>query len=247
VAPVVTSVTVAYLARNLRPIVSEITVHPPGVVFQRPFSSEEGAIAGLDETIADARRPPGGDPAAGTPTMGRRMFSRGLQTIGWKAEDPDADRLQFSLHYRREGEDTWRLLRDQLTDPLFVWDTTSVPDGRYLIRVTASDALTNTPDRVMTGDRDSGAIDVDNTPPVIAITITGVRVAIRVRDAHSGVHRVDYSLGGQSWQALRPLDGLADSREEQFEVTLPSAADATRLVIRASDVMQNVTSAVAGR
>ena len=74
----------------------------------------------------------------------------------------------------------------------------------------------------------------------------GVRVAIRVTDAHSGVHRVDYSLGGQSWQALRPLDGLADSREEQFELTLPSAADAARLVIRASDVMQNVTSAVAG-
>ena len=247
VAPIVTSVTVAYLARNLRPVVSEITVHPPGVVFQRPFSSEEGAIAGLDETIADARRPPGGEPAAaGATTLGRRMFSRGLQTIGWKADDPDADRLQFSIHYRREGEDTWRLLRDHLTDPLFVWDTTSVPDGRYLIRVTATDATSNTPDRVMTGDRESGAIDVDNTPPVIATTITGLRVAIRVTDTHSGVHRVDYSLGGQSWQALRPVDGLADSRDEQFELTLPSAADAARLVIRASDVMQNVTSAVPG-
>ena len=247
VAPVVTSVTVAYLARNLRPVVTEITVHPAGVVFQRPFSSEDGAIAGLDEAIADARRPPGGtDPAAGATTLGRRMFSRGLQTIGWKADDPDADRLQFSLHYRREGESTWRLLRDQLTDPLFVWDTTSVPDGRYLVRITASDASSNTPDRVMTGDRESGAIDVDNTPPVISATVTGTRVAIRVTDAHSGVHRVDYSLGGQNWQALRPLDGLADSREEQFELTLPSAADAARLVIRASDVMQNVTSAVAG-
>jgi hypothetical protein len=247
VAPVVTSVTVAYLARNLRPIVSEITIHPAGVVFQRPFSSEEGAIAGLDESVADARRPPGAvDPAAGTTTLGRRMFSRGLQTIGWKAEDPDADRLQYSVHYRREGEDTWRLLRDQLTDTLFVWDTTSVPDGRYLVRVTASDAASNTPDRIMTGDREGGAIDVDNTPPVIASTITGVRVVIRVTDAQSGVHRVDYSLGGQSWQALRAVDGLADSREEQFELTLPSAADAARLVIRATDVMQNVTSAVAG-
>jgi hypothetical protein len=247
VAPVVTSVTVAYLARNLRPIVSEITIHPAGVVFQRPFSSEEGAIAGLDESVADARRPPGAvDPAAGTTTLGRRMFSRGLQTIGWKAEDPDSDRLQYSVHYRREGEDTWRLLRDQLTDTLFVWDTTSVPDGRYLVRVTASDAASNTPDRIMTGDREGGAIDVDNTPPVIASTITGVRVVIRVTDAQSGVHRVDYSLGGQSWQALRAVDGLADSREDQFELTLPSAADAARLVIRATDVMQNVTSAVAG-
>lgn len=247
VAPVVTSVTVAYLARNLRPIVSEITVHPPGVVFQRPFSSEEGAIAGLDDTIAEARRPPGGDSAAGgSATLGRRMYSRGLQTIGWKAEDPDSDRLQFALFYRREGEDTWRLLRDQISDPLFVWDTTTVPDGRYLLRVTASDTTSNTPDRVLTGDRESAAIDVDNTPPVITITTTGSRVTIRVSDAQSGVHRVDSSLGGQSWQALRPIDGLADSRDEQFELTLSSPADATRLVIRASDVMQNVTSAVVG-
>ncbi len=248
VAPVVTSVTVAYLPRNLRPVVSEITVHPPGVVFQRPFSSDEGAIAGLDEAVADARRPPGGDPAApGTSVAGRRMFSRGLQTLGWKADDPDTDRLLFALHYRREGEAAWSLLREGLADPLFVWDTTSVPDGRYLMRVTASDALSNTPERVLTGDRESATIDIDNTPPVITVTVIGTRVAIRVTDAHSGVHRVDYSLGGQTWQLLRPLDGLADSRDEQFEVTLPTAGDAARLVLRASDVMQNVTSAVAGR
>ncbi len=248
VAPVVTSVTVAYLPRNLRPVVSEITVHPPGVVFQRPFSSDEGAIAGLDEAVADARRPPGSDPTAtGASVAGRRMFSRGLQTLGWKADDPDADRLQYALHYRREGEAVWSLLREGLADPLFVWDTTSVPDGRYLMRVSASDVWSNTPERVLAGDRESTAIDIDNTPPVITMTVTGSRVAIRVTDAHSGVHRVDYSLGGQAWQLLRPLDGLADSREEQFDVSLPTASDAARLVVRASDVMQNVTSAVAGR
>ncbi|MCR4374760.1 MAG: hypothetical protein NUW22_07910 [Acidobacteria bacterium] len=246
-APTITSVTTAYLPRNLRPLVTEMTVHPAGVVFQRPFSSEEGAIAGLDDAVADARRPPGGDPnTAGAPTLGRPMFQRGLQTLAWKAEDPDADRLQFALHYRREGDTTWRLLRDHLNEPLFVWDTTSVPDGRYLTRVTAIDALSNTPDRALTGDRESDAVDVDNTPPVITLTVTGARVAVRVTDGHSGVHRVDYSIGGQEWQALRPVDGLADSREEHFEITLPTAADAARLVVRAVDVMQNVTSSAAG-
>lgn len=248
IAPTLTSVTVAYLPRNLRPAVTEITVHPAGVVFQRPFSSEDGAIAGLDDAVADARRPPGGDPgAAGAPTLGRRMFQRGLQTLAWKADDPDTDRLQFAMHYRREGEATWRLLREHLTDPLFVWDTTSVPDGRYLMRVTATDALSNTPDRVLTGDRESDAIDVDNTPPVITVTVTGLQVTVRVTDGHSGVHRVDYSIGGQEWQALRPADGLADSRDEQFEITLTVAADAARLVVRAMDVMQNVTTHAALR
>jgi hypothetical protein len=245
VAPTLTSVTVAYLPRNLRPTVTEVTVHPPGVVFQRPFSSEEGAIAGLDDLIADARRPPGGDPSPQT-SLGRRMFQRGLQTFAWKAEDPDTDRLQYSVSYRREGEATWRLLRDHLSDQLFVWDTTSVPDGRYLVRISATDVLSNTPDRALVGDRESGTVEVDNTPPVITTTITGTRVTVRVTDGQSGVHRVDYSLGGQEWLALRALDGLADSRDEQFEITLPTAADAARLVVRAVDVMQNVTSVAAG-
>jgi len=238
---VLTSVTVAYLPRNTRPSVTEITLHPAGVVFQRPFSSDEGAIAGLDDQVADSRRPPGTD--ASTPaSLGRRMFQRGLRTFQWKAEDADADRLTFDLHYRREGETTWRDLRAGLADALFVWDTTSVADGRYFVRVTASDALANTQDRVLTGQRESDAVDVDNTAPVITATVTGLRVEIRVADGHSGVHRVDYAIGGQAWQTLRPLDGLADSREERFELTLPSADAAGRLVIRATDVMQNVTS-----
>jgi hypothetical protein len=236
-----TSVTVAYLPRNTRPSVTEITLHPAGVVFQRPFTSDEGAIAGLDDAVADSRRPPGTD-AASTPSLGRRMFQRGLRTFQWKAEDADADRLTYDLHYRREGETSWRELRAGMPDPLFVWDTTSVADGRYFVRVTASDALANTADRVLTGARESDAVDVDNTAPVITATVTGLRVEIRVTDGHSGVHRVDYAIGGQAWQTLRPLDGLADSREERFAITLTAAAEAERLVIRATDVMQNVTS-----
>jgi sugar lactone lactonase YvrE len=99
-----TSVTVAYLSRNTRPVVSAITIHPPGVVFQRPFSSEEGAIAGMDDLTADARRPPG-DPGPPTPSPGRRMFQKGLQTLAWKADDADGDRLTYTLQYRGEGRD----------------------------------------------------------------------------------------------------------------------------------------------
>jgi hypothetical protein len=35
-SPVLTSVTAAYLPRNLRPLIASITVHPAGTVFQRP-------------------------------------------------------------------------------------------------------------------------------------------------------------------------------------------------------------------
>lgn len=240
---VLTSVTVAYLPRNTRPSVTEITVHPAGVVFQRPFSSDEGAIAGLDDAVAESRRPPGGEPA-NPASLGRRMFQRGLRTFQWKAEDADTDRLTYQLEYRREGESTWQPLKASLPDPLFVWDTTAVADGRYFVRVSAMDGLSNTPDRMLSGHRESDVVDVDNTAPAITTTVTGLRVEVSVTDGHSGVQRVEYALGGQSWQALRPMDGLADSREERFELTLPSADAAARVVIRATDVMQNVASAV---
>ena len=41
--------------------------------------------------------------------------------------------------FRREGETTWKVLRSGLTDSILVWDTTTVPNGTYFVRVVASD------------------------------------------------------------------------------------------------------------
>jgi hypothetical protein len=243
-----TSVTVAYLPRNSRPVVSAVTVHPPGVVFQRPFSSEEGAIAGLDEAVAAARRPPGDTPAS--PAPGRRMFQRGLQTLAWKAEDEDADRLVYTLQYRREGETNWRELRAGLLDPLYVWDTTSVPDGRYVVRVSASDSTTNSVDRALTGERDSDAIVIDNTPPQITVTATRAgsgtaaraTLSVRVLDAMSPIAKLEFAIDGGTWQLMQPADGLADAPDERYEIALPPGTDPARVVVRATDQMQNVAT-----
>jgi hypothetical protein len=245
-----TSVTVAYLPRNSRPTVSSITVHPPGVVFQRPFSSDDGAIAGLDDLTAETRRPPG-DSGPPPPPPGRRMFQKGLQTLAWKAEDADGDRLIYSLQYRREGDQVWQNLRSSLTDSIFVWDTTTVADGRYVIRLTASDSPANGADRKLDGDRESDPISIDNTPPVIVTEISknasGVRLVVRVRDAQNPIQKVEYSIGGGPWQLVFPADGLADSPEERYEIPLANESEAGRLVIRATDLLQNVTSQAVGR
>ena len=42
-----------------------------------------------------------------------------------------------------EGETVWHDLKSALTDSIFVWDTTTVADGRYVIRVVASDEPAN--------------------------------------------------------------------------------------------------------
>jgi hypothetical protein len=244
-----TSVTAAYLPRNTRPVVSSLTVHAPGVVFQRPFSSEDGAIAGLDDAPADARRPPGDSPPSTTP--GRRMYQKGLQTFVWKAEDADADRLVYSVQYRREGETTWRDLKSGLTDSLFVWDTTSVADGRYLVRVRATDSPTNAAERVLSGDRESDPFEIDNTPPQLTIESSrqgnATRLTVRVRDTQSPVLKLEYSTAGGNWQVAYPVDGLSDSLDERYEITLAGDVTLATVVLRATDLLQNVSSLIAGR
>jgi hypothetical protein len=39
---------------------------------------------------------------------------------------------------------------------------------------------------------------------------------------------------------------LADSPDERFLIRVPTAADAARLIVRATDLLQNVTSKAAG-
>jgi hypothetical protein len=246
-----TSVTVAYLPRNSRPAVSSVTVHPPGVVFQRPFSADDGAIAGLDDLTADARRPPG-DAGPPTPPPGRRMYQKGLQTLAWKAEDADGDRLSYSLQFRREGDQTWHTLRSDLADPIVVWDTAKVADGRYVLRVRASDSLSNSAERALVGEKESEPVTVDNTPPAVTAEIArpaggGLRVEVRVVDAQSPIQKLEYSLAGAPWQLVHPIDGLADAPDERYEIPLSAEADAARLMLRATDLLQNVTSAPATR
>jgi sugar lactone lactonase YvrE len=255
--PVLTSVTAAFLPRNLRPTVTSITVHPAGTAFQRPFSTGELEIAGFEDNTSDGRSPASqstavaGSPIAPpSPALGRRVYQKGLQTFVWKADDENDDRLQYDIFYRREGETTWKPLKRDLWDPIFVWDTTSVPDGTYYVKVTATDAPSNSPATALVGEMESVSFDVDNTAPHIEVQSAlriGPRATIKfiVHDDQSAVQRVEYSLDASRWRVAYPVDGIADSRKEQFEVTLDEGDASRSVIIRASDTMNNVATAVA--
>jgi len=254
-SPVLTSVTAAYLPRNLRPEVASITVHPAGTVFQRPFSSGDMEIAGFEDNTSDGRPPaqvqPGpGAPLPPPPPLGRRTYQKGLQTIVWKAEDANGDRLQCDVSYRREGETAWKVLKRGIWDPIFVWDTTSVPDGTYLVRITASDAPSNAPATALAGEMESASFDIDNTPPRIEmqpVARSGARstITFTVRDEQSPVQRVEYSLDASRWRVVYPKDGIPDSRREEFEVMVGDSEVGRNVIIRALDAMNNVATAVA--
>jgi hypothetical protein len=248
-APVLTSVVAAYLPRNTRPRVTSITIHPPGTVFQRPFPTGDPGLAGFEGETPDqraaAQNPGGGN---NQPNLGRRSYQRGLLTFVWRAEDDNRDDLTYDVQYRREGDDTWRPLKKGLTDAILVWDTTSVPNGRYLLQVVASDARSNSPSTALSGSMESTTFDIDNMPPTIVVTAVrrdGARTVIDfdVRDADSAVQKAEYSLDGDRWQPIYPKDGIADSRSEQYELTLDGETASRAVVIRATDALNNVISA----
>jgi hypothetical protein len=254
---VLTSVTAAYLPRNLRPEVTSITVHPPGTVFQRPFSTGELEIAGFEENTSDGRGPQAQNQQSASgasgpaPALGRKVYQKGLQTFVWKADDDNDDRLQFDVFYRREGETSWKPLKRGLWDPILVWDTTSVPDGTYYVKIAATDVPSNSPDTALIGEMESVSFDIDNTPPrveAVSSTRAGGRPIVKftVRDEQSAVARVEYSLDGSRWHVAYPVDGIADSRREDFEITLDEVEPGRSVIIRATDAMNNIATAVAG-
>ena len=122
--------------------------------------------------------------ASSGPALGRRIYQKGLQAFVWHAEDDNEDKLVYDVSYRREGETAWRILRRGLMDEVLVWDTTSVPDGTYTLRVVASDAPSNPSGAALSGELESTSFEIDNTPPAIATTAftrtaTQTRVAVR--------------------------------------------------------------------
>ena len=244
-APVLTSLSSAYLPRNIRPRVESITVHPPGVVFQKPFSSGETEIAGLDDESQDRRNAQAGPGSGGAPSLGRKIFQRGLQTLAWKADDDNNDELSYDVFYRREGDTTWRVLKSDLRDTLLVWDTSSVPNGTYVLKVLASDRKSNPAEAALAGELESHSFEIDTVAPTVqpgAIRRDNGRfiVSAEVRDADSTVASVEYSLDAQRWQTAFPRDGILDGRQEAFDIRLEADASGRTLVIRATDALGNV-------
>ena len=247
--PVLTSVTAAYLQRNLRPVVRSITVHPAGIVFQKPFSTGDPDLAGFEDQSTPERKlaAQASAQSSGASSLGRRTYQKGLQTLQWKADDENDDDLTYDVLYRREGETAWKTLRKGVTESILVWDTTTIPNGTYFVKVVASDAPSNPLATALAGELDSAAFEVDNTPPVISITSVRVVsgrtvVTFDVKDDHSPIRGVEYSSDGQRWRGVFPVDGIADSREEHYELPIEGELGERGITLRASDSMNNVTT-----
>jgi hypothetical protein len=131
---------------------------------------------------------------------------------------------------------------------VLAWDTSTVPNGRYLLRVTASDAPSNPDALALSGDKESAAFDVDNTPPTLQLQIvqrSPLRVRCLARDDLSVMRKAEFAIDGGRWQEVYPADGINDGLEETYDITpgeIPGPGVHV-LVVRATDLLGNVATA----
>ncbi|HEY2976155.1 MAG TPA: hypothetical protein VGJ48_26815 [Pyrinomonadaceae bacterium] len=231
--------SLAYLPRNVAPEVLGISSLPIGVGLQQLAQLQVDPnveSSGLDPSLfgAVAQVPP------------RRLFQRGARSFQWQAEDRNGDTLEYAIYYRPLNETTFRLLRDKVRDNFYTIDGATLADGRYIIKIIASDAPDNPLGQALTGERLSEPVDIDNTPPVLHAVAApqsggGNRVVFEVDDATGKVKRGDFSLDGAPWTPLFPDDGIADSGHERYSVNLPALAPGEHTVsLRAFDGSGNV-------
>src|SRR5689334_19808638 len=236
----VEDVSVAYLPRNVAPEVLSITALPIGVGLQQM------AQVAVDPNVESS----GLDPSVFGPVVQvppRRFYQRGARSFQWQAEDRNGDTLEYSIYYRAVNEQTFRLLKDKLRDNFYTIDGATLADGRYIIKVVASDAPDNPPGQKLTGERLSEPVDIDNTPPVVKavgqpqLNRDAVRLVFSVDDATGKVKKADASLDGATWIPVFPDDGIADSGHETYTVEFSGLGPGEHTIsLRSYDTSGNV-------
>jgi len=254
-SPNISWVSLAYLPKNVAPVVDQVVLQNPGVRVQSftapPQPQQQPVQLRLPATPIPGQPGVAAPPAQPTvqkfepPPQG--FAQKGYQSVIWSAHDDNDDELTYSIYYRGEGEKAWRLLKDRLEQKYYSWDTNTFPDGAYYLKIVASDAPSNPPGEELTGERESDRFEVDNTPPEI-LNLREVNPEMRfqfdARDSYSLIARAEFSLDAGEWRLIFPVDRTSDSRQESYEIALGSLpAGEHTLTVRVHDQFDNSATA----
>ena len=211
-APVIDSVILNYLPKNVAPEVDDVTVM---VGWRVPSGAhtEPGASAAYE---------------APTPTIRDRRSI----VVKWKAHDDNDDTLEYNVYYRGDGETRWKLLREEVDERFVNLQSDMFPDGGYTIRIVASDAPSHSPEEALTGEDTSSRFEVDNTPPHIErlnAEVEGrqIHLTFRAVDSFSPIKRAEYSIDADDWQLVEPVGQISDYKIENydFKAQIPATSD----------------------
>jgi sugar lactone lactonase YvrE len=235
VTPILDNVTLAYLPQNSPPIVKSINVTLQMAPASAVKAIQQQSITPYSVTVTDTGDTSVSTPA-GTPTQTLSRAAAQQITISWQAEDPDGDRLVYNLYFRSDDERRWMLLKGDLHDNAFTFDSDVLADGKYYFRVLASDREVNPPATAREADLTSAPVMIDNTPPVVTVgpvkrNGATAELEFEARDASSPLRRCEYSLDATGWIPLESVDGVIDSQQERFVLSLDKLTPGEHLVV----------------
>jgi hypothetical protein len=217
------SVAINYLSKNVAPVVDDIAVMP-GAHFQ-PQSHSIGPDTVSVTFGSSSSSSSSGSRSESTPSAIR---DRGYVAVRWAAHDDNDDELVYSLYYRGENESEWKLLKSNLSEKFYSFESGLLPDGAYVVKVVASDAPSHTPEDALSDERQSTRFEIDNTPPRIEnltakLESQQLHVTFRAVDDFSPIKRAEYSIDAGEWQFLEPVGQISDAKTENYDFNAPLA------------------------
>ena len=260
--PRVAWVDVAYQPENVAPVLDDVVVQDPGIRVQGFVAAPGGPptpaavqlrqpqrqgaptfpnIAAITDAAQRGLR--GGD----VPAQG--FAEKGYASVLWSAHDDNDDDLVFAVYYRGEAEQNWHLLKDKLTQRFYSWDSTTMPDGAYYLKVTVSDLPSNPPNEALTDERVSDRFEIANTPPRIE-NLRGetsgagsYKVSFDAVSPSVAIERAQYSVDAGDWLTVFPIGVLSDAPKESYQIALSGLGPGQHIIsVQIFDRYENTTA-----
>lgn len=231
VSPLFEKVTLYFLQANLEPVITTLNLFPPNHVFLKP-PEQADLIWGLDTEAVPST---GDEDQTKSYMIAKKVQRKGYQTLVWEAVDENGDNLHYNLYIRMENEQKWRILEKNWRETIFAFDTLSYPDGVYFIKVQASDVPSNPTGVELTSEKTSPPLTIDNSLPVVrdfqavkeknTLTMT-----FSTQDSMSSIEEVHYIIHPDKWRIVFPVDGICDSKQENFKLKTALSEKSDNLV-----------------
>jgi len=242
-SPEVDAVSVAYLSKNVPPVVQEIEITAANYRYPVQSLLIAPSRSLTLQPLGRPRRTPSVPMAdSGVVTL---QYDKGQLGARWLAGDENGDDLLFKAEIRGVQETAWRLLKEKIKEKYLSWDSTAFSDGEYFLRVTATDLPDNPPGEELSAELVSRPFLIDNSPPRItgpAATRAsgGLEVRWKAADAQSLIQRAEYSLDGGDWLVAQPTTLVSDSQEHDYVLKLDGVAPGEHTIaVRVTDDYDN--------
>lgn len=240
-SPQLQEISLFYLQTNVPPVISTVDLLPANEVFIKPLEPDE-VILGQDLSLSEQAK--NNEKSKGY-VLPKKVERKGFQTIQWDAEDANGDSLLYSIHIRHERERQWRILKEGWVEDVYAFDTLTLPDGNYFVKIEATDSPSNPLGMELKSEKISRQLIIDNSLPVIKdLRVERSRdtlaISFSAEDTFSAIKEVQFLIRPDEWRTVFPVDGICDSKKEEFKFTLTLTPKSDNLVtVKVTDTRDN--------